>query len=149
MKVLWLAHAIPYPPKAGYLSRSYHLLRELTREHRVDLVAFVQEQWLTTLFANREEGLEQSRSALGEFCQNVTFLPIDGLGRFLGKQRTALRALIGSSTYTTSWLKSRSAKSLIHRLAETEGYDLVHIDTIGLAPYRGAVATPARHADSP
>ncbi|HJS89959.1 MAG TPA: glycosyltransferase [Steroidobacteraceae bacterium] len=139
MKVLWLAHAIPYPPKAGYLSRSYHLLRELTREHRVDLVAFVQEQWLTTLFANRDEGLEESRSALGEFCQSVTFLPIDSVGRFLGKQRTALRALIGSSaykTYTTSWLQSHSANSVIRRLAHTGGYDLVHVDTIGLAPYR-------------
>jgi sugar transferase (PEP-CTERM/EpsH1 system associated) len=136
MNVLWLAHAIPYPPRAGFLSRSYHLLRELARRHRVDLVAFIQEQWVTTLFASREEGLEQSRRALGEFCHTVTFLPIDRLARPLGKQRTALRALIGGETYTTSWLRSRSAELVIGRLAASGGYDLVHVDTVGLAPYR-------------
>ena len=137
MRVLWLAHAIPYPPRAGFLSRAYHLLRELGRQHQVDLTAFIQEQWLTTLFASREEGLEQSRLALGEFCRTVTFLPIGCLGRRLGKQRTALRALIGGSTYTASWLRSRCADSVIRHLAQTGGYDLVHVDTIGLASYRG------------
>src|SRR6185312_9145241 len=40
--VLWLAHAIPYPPRAGFLLRSYNLLRALARRQTVDLVAFVQ-----------------------------------------------------------------------------------------------------------
>jgi sugar transferase (PEP-CTERM/EpsH1 system associated) len=149
MNVLWLAHAIPYPPRAGFLSRSYHLLRELTHRHRVDLVAFVQEQWVSTLFASRQDGLDQSRRALGEFCHSVTFLPIDSLARRFGKHRTALRALLGGSTYTTSWLKSRSAESVIRGLAESGGYDLVHVDTIGLAPYRelaaGLPATLTHH----
>src|SRR5262249_49732096 len=77
LKVLWLARAIPYPPKAGFLSRSYHLLRELARRQDVDLISFVQEPWVTTLFPTLQDGLEQSRLALGEFCRSVTFLPID------------------------------------------------------------------------
>lgn len=137
MNVLWLAHAIPYPPKAGFLSRSYNLLRELARRQSVDLIAFVQEQWVKTLFPSVDEGLEESRHALQEFCRKVTFLPIDHVRPRWGKQFTALRALLSGSTYTMSWLVSEPARAAIAREAAANSYDLVHFDTIGLAPYRG------------
>ena len=144
MNVLWLAHAIPYPPRAGFLSRSYHLLRELARRQQVDLVAFVQEPWVTTLFPSLEDGLDESRRVLEETCRTVTFLPIDRLKYRLGKARTALQALLAGSTYTTSWLVSRAARSAIASTIAGGGYDLVHFDTIGLAPYRGlSVGRPA------
>jgi glycosyltransferase involved in cell wall biosynthesis len=136
MNVLWLAHAIPYPPRAGFLSRSYHLLRELSRHQEVDLVAFVQKQWVKTLFPSFEEGLSESRRALEQFCKTVTFLPIDRLESRWGKQRTALRALVGGSAYTTSWLVSSDARSILRGILQATSYDLVHFDTIGLAPYR-------------
>jgi polysaccharide biosynthesis protein PslH len=135
--VLWLAHAIPYPPKAGFLSRSYHLLRELARRQNVDLIAFVQEPWVRTLFPSLEAGLEESRQALGEFCRSVTFLPIDRLRPRWGRQRIALGALVSGGSYTTSWLVSAPARTAIARQLQLARYDLVHFDTIGLAPYRG------------
>src|SRR5262249_28636481 len=143
MKVLWLAHAIPYPPKAGFLSRSYHLLRELARRQDVDLISFVQEPWVTTLFPTLQDGLEQSRLALGEFCRSVTFLPIDRVRPRWGKQLTALRALLEGSTYTTSWLVSDAARDVIGRQLAANSYDLVHFDTVGLAPYRTTGNVPA------
>jgi polysaccharide biosynthesis protein PslH len=144
MNVLWLAHAIPYPPKAGFLSRSYHLLRELARRQNVDLIAFVQEPWVKALFPTITEGLEESRHALQDFCRSVTFLPIDQLKPRWGKQLTALRALLTASTYTMSWLVSAPARSAIARQLEVAAYDLVHFDTIGLAPYRDVTGhTPA------
>lgn len=136
MKILWLAHAIPYPPRAGFLLRSYNLLRELGRRQQVDLVAFIQEQWVTTTSASLEEGIASARRALGELCDSVTFLPIDRLKHRWGKPATALRALLAGSTYTASWLVSAPASSAIQRLVTGGGYDLVHVDTIGLAPYR-------------
>jgi polysaccharide biosynthesis protein PslH len=135
MNVLWLAHAIPYPPKAGFLTRSYYLLRELARRQSVDLIAFVQEPWVRTLFPTLPEGLEQSRRALGDFCRSVTFLPIDRLRPRWGKQSTALQALLTGSTYTTSWLVSAPARAAIAGQLAAHSYDLVHFDTIGLAPY--------------
>lgn len=144
VKVLWLAHAIPYPPHAGFLLRSYNLLRELARYQTVDLVAFVQEPWLRTLFPSLEEGLNESRRALQEFCHSVTFLPIDRVARPLGKQRTALEALLGGSSYSTSWLISKRGRAAIRQRLAADAYDLVHFDTVGLAPYRGlAGSTPA------
>jgi hypothetical protein len=74
MNVLWLAHAIPYPPHAGFLSRSYNLLRELARRQNVDLIAFIQEQWVETLFPTLTDRLEESRRGLQHCCHKVTFL---------------------------------------------------------------------------
>jgi glycosyltransferase involved in cell wall biosynthesis len=136
MNVLWLAHAVPYPPKAGFLSRSYNLLRELARRQSVDLIAFIQEPWVRTLFPTLEEGLEESRRVLESFCRSVTFLPIDRLRPRWGKQITALQALLSGSPYTTSWLVSEPARLAIARQLAANSYDLVHFDTIGLAPYR-------------
>jgi glycosyltransferase involved in cell wall biosynthesis len=144
MNVLWLAHAIPYPPKAGFLLRSYNLLRELGRRQDVDLIAFVQEPWVMTLFPSLEEGLESSRRALGEFCREVTFLPIDRLRHRWGKPLTALRALLSGNTYSATWLVSERARAAIDDRLRARDYDLLHCDTVGLAPYRKlAPALPA------
>jgi polysaccharide biosynthesis protein PslH len=149
MNVLWLAHAIPYPPKAGFLSRSYHLLRELSRRHEVDLVAFIQEPWVTTFFPSLETGLEESHRALGSFCRTVKFVPIEHLSGIWGKQRTALQALLTGSTYTTSWLVSPAGRAALRNTIEASRCDVVHFDTIGLAPYRplscGLPATLTHH----
>ncbi len=148
MNFLWLAHAIPYPPKAGFLLRSHHLLRGLARRNRVDLIAFVQEPWVRTVFASLEEGIEESRRALGQLCHNIAFLPIDSVKGRWGKQATALRALLCGASYTTSWLVSAAARSRIASQLSSEHYDLVHFDTIGLAPYRplaGARPTTLTH----
>jgi glycosyltransferase involved in cell wall biosynthesis len=141
MRVLWLAHAIPYPPIAGFLLRSYNLLREIARRHTVDLIAFVQEPWIQTSFPNVDAGLEASRLALSQFCRNVTFLPIHKLKHPWGKQLTGLKAFLSGSTYTTSWLVSNSARRVIANQLRTQAYDLVHFDTIGLAPYRNLAAS--------
>jgi polysaccharide biosynthesis protein PslH len=144
MVFLWLAHAIPYPPKAGFLLRSYNLLKRLAARHSVDLVAFVQEAWVTTLFPSLEAGLEESRRALAQFCRSVTFMPIDSLARPWGKQRTALRALLSGNSYTTTWLDSAAARAALASQMRSGAYDLIHFDTIGLLPYRELCSvTPA------
>jgi sugar transferase (PEP-CTERM/EpsH1 system associated) len=136
MNLLWLTHAIPYPPKAGFLSRTYNLLREVGRRHEVDLISFIQEPWIRTHFPSLEQGIEESKRALGGICRRVTFLPIDRMRSRWGKQMTALSALLGGKTYTTTWLASASAGRIIADEIRCNNYDLVHFDTIGLAPYR-------------
>jgi sugar transferase (PEP-CTERM/EpsH1 system associated) len=136
MNLLWLTHAIPYPPKAGFLSRTYNLLREVGRRHEVDLISFIQEPWVRTLFPSLEEGIDESRRALGSICRRVTFLPIDHMRLRWGKQITALNALLAGETFTTTWLISAPASRVIADEMRRNRYSLVHFDTIGLAAYR-------------
>jgi glycosyltransferase involved in cell wall biosynthesis len=143
MRILWASHIIPYPPKSGVHLRCYHLLRAVASRHDVDLIAFVQEQWLTVFYPSRQEGLDDCYRALMQFCRSVTFLPIESLLHYGGQIRTALEGLVCPLSYTTRWLQSTAARRTYKTFAG-KPYDLVHFDTIALAPYRRLFAgTPA------
>jgi polysaccharide biosynthesis protein PslH len=135
VRVLWVSHIIPYPPKSGVHLRSFNLLRAVAASHEVDLLAFIQEQWLRVFYESPEQGLDECEHALESFCQSVRFLPIEKLRRPGGKWRTALESLVLPSGYTTRWLQGKHAREAFMRAAQTK-YDLVHFDTIGLAPFR-------------
>lgn len=136
MRVLWLSHAVPYPPKAGFLLRSFNLLKELAREHPVDLVAFIQERWVRAMYPSLEVGLADAHAVLSSICGSVTFLPIESVRVPFGKHLTAIRALLTRKSYVTSWLDQGAARVAISHLLAGGDYDLLHVDTIGLVPYR-------------
>lgn len=149
MQILWVSHAIPYPPKAGFLLRAFNLINELSKHHTVDLVAFVQKHWLNTLYGDVQKGIDDSRQALSKICREVRFLPIDNLERPLGQKRTALSALAAGSSYTGRWLHTAAAERAIGEMTAARRYDLVHFDTVSLAPFRhlaaGVPATLGHH----
>jgi polysaccharide biosynthesis protein PslH len=149
MKMLWVSHVIPYPPKSGVHLRSYHLLRGLAASHEIDLLAFIQEPWLDVFYRSRSEGLDECHRELSKLCRSVRFLPIDSLHRFGGKPRTAVEGLICPTSYTIRWLQSAKAHAAFAEAAQRDPYSLVHFDTIGLAPFRahfpGVPATLGHH----
>ena len=63
--LLYLCHRIPYPPNKGDKIRSFHLLKHLSRNHRVFLGAFIDERsdWEYT-------------SRLDEWCEDSCFLQL-------------------------------------------------------------------------
>jgi glycosyltransferase involved in cell wall biosynthesis len=136
MRILWVSHIIPYPPKSGVHLRSYNLLRAVAMENEVDLVAFVQEPWLKIFYASREEAIEDCERHLRQFCKSVRFLPIEKLARPLGKVRTALEGLFFPQCYTIRWLQGGAAWKVFANLSRNATYDLVHFDTLSLAPFR-------------
>jgi glycosyltransferase involved in cell wall biosynthesis len=40
MKLIWLSHFLPFPPRGGALQRSFNLLREASRRHDTTLITF-------------------------------------------------------------------------------------------------------------
>jgi glycosyltransferase involved in cell wall biosynthesis len=138
VRVLWVSHIVPYPPKSGVHLRSFNLLRGVAASHEVDLFAFVQEQWLRVFYASPEQGLDECGRALASLCRSVRFLPIEKLRRPGGKWRTALEGLVLPSGYTIRWLQGEHARETFMHAAQTK-YDLAHFDTIGLAPFRGLI----------
>jgi len=144
MRILWVSHVIPYPPKSGVHMRSYNLLRGVAARHDVDLLSFIQEPWLDVFYSSRQAGLAECASELGKLCHSVRFLPIDNLKRWNGKLRTALEGLICPTSYTIRWLQSPQAHAAFAEAASRTSYSLVHFDTIGLAPFRAHfLQTPA------
>ncbi len=143
MKILWLSHLVPYPPKAGVLLRSYNLLREVARVHDVDLLTFVQEDFFRQIYDDPEVGKREAMAHLESLCGRVAFVPIDGLSRRHGKLRLAMSSLFSTAPYTINWLRSSRFGELLDAWMDDGGYDVVHFDTISLDPYRGRIGRTA------
>lgn len=131
MRILFVTQIVPYPPHGGVLQRGFNLLRELGREHEVHLLAFHHPDELP-----HGEPVERSRRELGRFCRSIEYFP-------LWPKRSAahkLAALAAGAVYPGpfSVLAHRSA-ALARRIedicAGATPPDIVHLDTIALAPY--------------
>jgi sugar transferase (PEP-CTERM/EpsH1 system associated) len=66
MRILYLAHRIPYPPNKGDKIRSYHHVRHLAQRHDVHLVAFIDAP-------EDEPGADVLRA----LCRDVVLVPLD------------------------------------------------------------------------
>ena len=139
MKVLWLSHLIPYPPKGGVLQRSHHLVCEVAKHHEVDLLAFNQSALLEPLFSTVAAGVAEAEGFFRNVCRRQQFVPLPAEGARYGKQRLALRSLVGEP-YNIRWLQSRPFRATLARWVADTRYDLVHFDTVSLVPYRDAIA---------
>lgn len=148
MKVLWFSHLVPYPETGlGVLQRSYHLVRELSRAHQVYLLAFVQRRIIADLMGDVEEGLQRARDHLDQYCARVHFLPIPSECSQFGRMRLAVRSLIGAHPYTIRWLQSQVAWKVAADWNNSADFDVVHFDTLSLAPYRKIFTRSAKSLD--
>lgn len=137
MKVLWFSHLVPYPEAGlGVLQRSYHLVRELARDHQVYLLAFVQRKIIGDLLGDVEEGLQRAREHLSGYCARVEFLSIPSDSSPSARAWLAAHSLAGAHPYTIRWLRSDAARSVAADWNAAIDFDVVHFDTLSLAPYR-------------
>ena len=148
MKVLWFSHLVPYPETGlGVLQRSYHLVRELARVHQVYLLAFVQRKVIGELLGDVDAGLERARQHLDQYCARVQFLSIPSERSRLGRTWLAARSLAGTYPYTIRWLLSEEARSTATEWNASVDFDVVHFDTLSLAPYREIFTRGAKSLD--
>src|SRR5688572_2221756 len=101
MRIVWLSHFIPYPPKGGNLQRSHYLLKEAARRHEVHLVTLNQRANLAT-----EEEQQAAIAALSPGLASIKTFPIPA-----DSSRTRWSMLVASSffrsrPYATSWMHS-------------------------------------------
>lgn len=148
MKILWFSHLVPYPEAGlGVLQRSYHLVRELARAHEVYLLAFVQRRIIEDLLGDLQEGLQRARAHLEQYCARVQFLPIRSEGSAYGRVSLAARSLTGGHPYTIRWLQSEAARKVASEWNGSINFDVVHFDTLSLAPYRKLFTRAAKSLD--
>ena len=148
MKILWFSHLVPYPEAGlGVLQRSYHLVRELARAHEVFLLAFVQPKIVRELLGDVDGGLEQARRHLEQYCARVQFLPIPSEQSKFRRKGLAARSLAGGNCYTIRWLLSDEARQAATDWNASIDFDLVHLDTLSLAPYLEVFTRGAKTLD--
>ncbi|MFO0982100.1 MAG: TIGR03087 family PEP-CTERM/XrtA system glycosyltransferase [Planctomycetota bacterium] len=121
MRILFLAHRVPYPPDKGDKIRSYHEIRHLAQRHDVHLIAC----------ADRAEDLLHA-PRLREFLASVTILP---LAPVWGKLR-ALAALFTGGSLSVRYFMPPSLRAAVARAVRgAPGFDAVFA-------YSSAMAAP-------
>lgn len=130
MRVLWLGHNLAYPPKGGPLQRNYNLLKQAAKYHEVHALVFDQP-------ASRPSGVtpEDCVEALSKFCASVEWVPLPDDSFGIGRYWRAVSGLLTGEPYEFRWLRSREMAKRLQRLAGRFQFDVVHADTLGLAPY--------------
>jgi glycosyltransferase involved in cell wall biosynthesis len=87
--------------------------------------------------------MKESVGALEDFCRSVTTFGIPSDRSRLAWTAMTVTNLARRRPYDVAWLRnSRFAAHVSDRL-ERERYDVVHLDTVGLAPYAEGVRGPA------
>jgi len=89
--LLYLTHRIPYPPNKGDKVRSFNILRQLARTHRV---------WLGTFVDHRDD--LQHVPTLKQWCEQVCAIPIEPRIRRLASLRGLLQGQALSLPYYRS-----------------------------------------------
>ena len=120
MKILVFYPYVPYPLDRGTYHRTFHLLKELAREHQVDLLALTE----------KGEGIEH-KPIFEKFCRRVDFVPFqhEPWPRLFPN-----RLLNPLPTSIAHWTIPGLDKE-IERILSENSYDLVHCCDIVLAQY--------------
>lgn len=131
MKILFLSQIVPYPPHGGVLQRGYNLLREIGKYNEVHLLAFLHTDILDT-----PARVEESEEVLRRHCASVQYFPLWPKRSRVHKVAAFGAGLLYQKPFSVLAHLSGAYRNAIKSTLETRGIDLLHVDTIGLAPYR-------------
>jgi len=125
MKVLWLSHILPYPPKGGVSQRSYNLIKEISKTHKIYLIAINPKKLLSSI-----NQIKNAVKELKKFCYEVEVINLP-----VNKSFIALKSLFSKRPYTANWLNFPAVRYAIRKFIKKYKFDLVHFDSIDLGEY--------------
>ena len=121
MRILFIAPRLPLPADTGGKIRTFNILKQISRDHAVDLVTF-------SFDSEDERHIKKFR----EIGIEVTLVP--------APKEDALRrmfiVLLAALPYSVSKYHSKKMASAITALKAVKNYDAVHVDHIHMAHYQ-------------
>lgn len=120
MKILFIAHRIPYPPNKGDKIRSFNEIKYLSKMHSIYLYCFV----------DMKMDL-QFQETLRQYCEVVHVVPIN---KILAKLKALLWLYIGKS-FTCGYFFSRKFKKLVLQSMKKNNIDRIIVFSSGMAQY--------------
>jgi sugar transferase (PEP-CTERM/EpsH1 system associated) len=121
MKILLIAHLVPYPPHFGCSLRNFNLIRECAKNHDIHLLTFYQKAHLV------EE--------MKKYCKFVKAFEIPTDGRNVAWYSLLFFNLFSPSPYSAWKFYSGAMVRAVRKHAAAHSFDLVEIGTIALANY--------------
>jgi|KBSSwiStaDraftv2_1062776.scaffolds.fasta_scaffold149557_2 sugar transferase (PEP-CTERM/EpsH1 system associated) len=128
MKILYVCHRFPYPPKRGGKIRPFNMIRHLSLQHDVTVCSL----------ARSPQEAEEARG-IAAYCKRFEIGVVDGwiqALRMVARLPTPVPSSFG-------YFRSTSLARTIDRLLATEKFDLIFVHCSSVAPY------VARHRTTP
>ena len=127
MRILMLAHRIPYPPDTGDKTRAYHIMRYLARRHEVTVGFLVDDRADLA-------GLSALRDEVGDLEFGQIWKPWSLLKGAVG--------LATGSAVTVGYFRSRTLRRSLARRVDGTGYDLIYASSSPMAQYARPLGPP-------
>jgi len=116
MRILYLAHRIPYPPNKGDKLRAYHQLRHLAAAHEVHLCTLVD-----------DPDDMQHVGTLRQLCAEVDAFPLPPLPARV----RAFEALVQRRSFSPAFFGDPRAAARVHELLREQHWDAVMVFSSG------------------
>jgi len=124
LRILYLAHRIPYPPDKGDKIRSFHEIKHFSRRHEIQVLAF------------GDDGRDAEYSeALGKYCQTVTVIPLHP--RY--QRVRALASMLVGNPWTIGYFSSPQMESAVRKALSSTHFDVIFVFSSSMAPYVAGV----------
>jgi polysaccharide biosynthesis protein PslH len=120
MRILFLAHRLPYPPNKGDKIRSFRELAAMSRSHEVDLFSFYDQPEDADYFTD-----------VRRYCRELYAEKVS----WPRSRAQALLALALGRPFTPAYFHSPSMAQRIRQALESRHYDLVFAYSSSMAPY--------------
>jgi sugar transferase (PEP-CTERM/EpsH1 system associated) len=120
MRILFLAHRLPYPPNKGDKIRSCWELRALAEHHKVDLACFYEQ-------AEDEQYIDQ----VAHYCDHCY---VEKLATGESRLRAAVAVLRGSP-FSIAYFHSAKMEKAIRKALRSRKYDLIFVFSSSMAHY--------------
>jgi glycosyltransferase involved in cell wall biosynthesis len=130
MKILIIAHKVPFPPRGGATLRNFNLLKECADNNEIHLFAFTQEPYLRD-----PAELRKSVETLKRYCKHVEVFRIPTDGHRLRWYLLLFFNTFSLTPYSAWRFRSNKMIEAIKMHLKQQTFDLVEIGTIALADY--------------
>jgi len=132
MKILYLCHRFPFPPRRGGKIRPFNMIRHFARDHEVTVGSIV-----------RSEVEAKEGAGLADYCASYKIARVRNpvqVGRMVARLPTPVPSSFGyfHSPELASWVRERLAR---------ERFDLIFVHCSSVAPYVAAVRSVPKILD--
>ncbi len=132
MKILYIAHRIPFPPTKGDKIRSFHEIMHLAKRHEVHLVALCDDK--------DDVGYAKD---LKRYCRTVSLIPVNP---WVSRVKAAA-AMASGRPFTLGYFDSSAMKQAIRQRLGQHRFDAVLVYCSSVAPYVEELTGPLRILD--
>ncbi len=128
MKILMLTPYVPYPPASGGQIRTLNLLKYLSKNNEITLIALY-----------KDDKTKKYKEFLKPYCKNI----------YLCKRpekpwqfKTIWRAIFSSDPFLIARNFSEEAKKIVSTIVKEEQFDVIHAETFYIMPHIQDTDTP-------